>query len=34
MKLISAHRRDVVVFACVRDQPGRLVENGLGLQSS
>ena len=29
MKLISEHRRDVVVFPCVRDQPGRRVEDGL-----
>ena len=29
MKLISEHRRDVVEFSCVRDQPGRRVENEL-----
>ena len=29
MKLISEYRRDVVEFPCVRDQPGRRVENGL-----
>ena len=29
MKLISEHRRDVVRFPCVCDQPGRRVENGL-----
>ena len=29
MKLIPEHRRDVVEFLCVRDQPGRRVENGL-----
>ena len=29
MKLILEHRRDVVKFPCVRDQPGRRVENGL-----
>ena len=32
MELISEHRRDVVGFSCVRDQPGRRVE--YGLQSS
>ena len=29
MELIPEHRRDVVRFPCVRDQPGRRVENGL-----
>ena len=29
MKLIPEHRRDVVVYPCVCDQPGRRVENGL-----
>ena len=29
MKLIPEHGRDVVEFPCVRDQPGRRVENGL-----
>ena len=29
MKLIPEHRRDVVKFPGVRDQPGRRVENGL-----
>ena len=29
MKLIPEHRRDVVEFPCIRDQPGRRVENGL-----
>ena len=29
MKLIPEHRRDVVEFPCVRDQPGRRIENGL-----
>ena len=28
MKLIFEHRRDVVSFPCVRDQPGRRVEEG------
>ena len=31
MKLIPEHRRDVVEFPCVHDQPGRRVENGLQL---
>ena len=29
MKLIPEHRRDVIKFPCVRDQPGRHIENGL-----
>ena len=29
MKLIPEHRRDVVEFPCVRNQPGHRVENGL-----
>ena len=31
MKLIPENRRDVIEFPCVRDQPGRRVENGLQL---
>ena len=29
MKLIPEHRRDVVKFPSVGDQPGRRIENGL-----